>query len=56
MFLVLRLFGAFAVLFAFAMAGLGVVSAQEIDSAFSDTLIHSFGYPEVTVTVGPDGV
>jgi hypothetical protein len=28
----------------------------EIDSAFSDTVIRTLGYPEVTVEVGPDGV
>jgi hypothetical protein len=28
----------------------------QIDSAFSDTVIRTLGYPEVTVEVGPDGV
>ena len=39
-----------------ATTGLGPVAAQEIDSAFSDTLVHDLGYPEVTVTVSPEGV
>ncbi len=35
----------------------GLVAAQEeIDSAFSDTLIRELGYPEVTVEVGPEEV
>lgn len=34
----------------------GPVSAQEVDSAFSDTIIKTLGYPEVQVAVTPDGV
>ena len=34
-----------------------LASAQtQIDPAFSDSLIRDFGYPEVTVEVGPEGV
>ena len=53
---VLRLGGALAALLALTANGIGTVAAQQIDSAFSDTLIHGYGYPELTVTVGPDGV
>jgi hypothetical protein len=52
----LRLFGATAALWALSTADLGPVAGQEIDSAFSDTLVHGFGLPEVSVTVGPNGV
>jgi hypothetical protein len=52
----LRPFGALAAFLAVSAAGLGPVAAQEIDSAFSDTLVHDLGYPEVTVAVSPDGV
>ncbi|HKG26610.1 MAG TPA: hypothetical protein VKB09_13240 [Thermomicrobiales bacterium] len=34
----------------------GPVSAQSVDSAFSDTIIKTLGYPEVQVEVSPDGV
>lgn len=32
------------------------VAAQEMDSSFSNSIISTYGYPEVTVTVGPDGI
>jgi hypothetical protein len=44
---------------AIAVTGsLGPVMAQEdqVDSAFSDEVIRTLGFPEVEITVGPDGV
>lgn len=35
---------------------LGVAQAQEIDPAFSDEVIRTFGLPETEITVSPDGV
>ncbi len=41
-----------------AAGSLGPVSAQEsrIDSAFSDEIIRTLGYPEIEVAVSPEGV
>ncbi len=43
-----------------AAALVGPAAAQEgedrVDSAFSDTIIRTLGYPEVAINVGPDGV
>ncbi len=37
--------------------GIAPSAAQDqVDSAFSDALIRDLGYPEITITVGPDGV
>jgi hypothetical protein len=49
------------VLIAIASAGwIRPVAAQEdderIDSAFSDQIIRTLGFPEVAITVGPDGI
>lgn len=41
-----------------AMGSLGPVAAQEsnVDPAFSDEIISTLGYPEVDISVGPDGI
>jgi len=49
------------VLIAIASAGwIRPVAAQDederVDSAFSDQIIRTLGYPEVAITVGPDGI
>jgi hypothetical protein len=50
----------FLLLFAFGLAVIGSlkgpVAAQEIDSAFSDSVISTLGYPEIDVQVSPDGI
>ena len=38
------------------LATTGTVSAQEVDSAFSDEVIRTFGLPEIAVSVSPEGV
>ncbi|MBA2276368.1 MAG: hypothetical protein H0W06_01280 [Chloroflexia bacterium] len=32
------------------------IAAQQVDSSFSETIIGGLGYPEIEVSVGPDGV
>lgn len=57
----LKVTAAAGALLAGAAAGLPALpvrraaARQNVDPAFSDTLIHGFGYPEVTVSTGPDG-
>jgi hypothetical protein len=46
----------FAGALALIASTVGLVSAQSIDSAFSDTIIKTLGYPEVQVEVSPEGV
>jgi hypothetical protein len=52
-----RVVGALGLLGAMILAS-GTVAARQaqIDPAFSDTIIRTLGYPEVTVEVGPEGV
>ncbi len=53
-----RIVGAWGLLGMMILANGSAVLAQEsqVDSAFSDTVIRTLGYPEVTVSVDRDGV
>jgi hypothetical protein len=42
--------------FAMLLANLAMASAQEIDISFSEVKLRELGFPEIEVTVGPDGV
>ena len=48
--------GALGPLGAMILASRTVAAQAQIDPAFSDTVIRTLGYPEVTVEVSPDGV
>ena len=48
----------FALLFALTGVAARPVAAQQpaVDDSFSDEIIDTLGYPELAITVGPDGV
>src|SRR5689334_5484573 len=37
-------------------SAIGAGAQANIDSAFSDSIVSTLGYPELPVTVGPDGI
>jgi len=52
---VLRLFGLVAMVCVLLTANVAA-AAQEMDVSFSDVKLRELGFPEVVITVGPDGV
>lgn len=53
---VLRSFGLVTLVCALLMVHGAAATAQEQDVSFSDVKLRALGYPEIVITVGPDGV
>ncbi len=53
---VLRFVGLVSIVCALLVANVAAATAQEMDVSFSDVKLRELGYPEIVVTVGPDGV
>ena len=54
--LVFRVFSLILMVGGLLAAQLAPAAAQNMDVSFSDVKLRELGYPEVTITVGEDGV
>jgi hypothetical protein len=52
----LRSVGLVAMICALLLGNVAASAAQDIDISFSDVKVQELGYPEIHITVGPDGV